>query len=128
MLFLLNDEVLDIGDPENTLVDTLGVIGVRHERLSARDVIEMAQQIYFRTGRGRDPTRNVRLAIASLCALKLEADAAMFIVPPDARTPDDVKFNSREAPLTMLAQMFAIQSAGGITPPLMKQTIWRSAA
>jgi hypothetical protein len=128
MLFLLNDEVLDIGNPENTLVDTLGVIGVRHERLSPRDVIEMAQQIYFRTGRGRDPTRNVRLAIASLCALKLEADAAMFIVPPDAGAPEDVKFSSKEAPMTMLAPMYAIQSGGEIAPPQMKQAIWRSAA
>ncbi len=126
MLFLLNDEVLDIGDPEDTLIDTLGVSGVRHERPSGRDVVEMAQQVHFRTPRGRDPIRNVRFAIASLASLKL--DAAILVSPAGAGPAPDVQKRFSSVPLTMLAHKYAIQEADGAAPSRMHEAIWRRVA
>lgn len=128
MLFLLNDEVLDLGDPETCLIDTLGVIGLRHDRLTPLDAVEMGQELYFRLGRGKDPVRNVRLAIAAMVALKLEADAAMFIVPASARSYHEVKVRFTIASSELLSNMHAIQSAKGSLPKMMAESLWRQAA
>lgn len=126
MLFLMNDSVIDIGDPEMSLIDAVGVIGLRHDRLSARDVVEMGRQVWFKA-RG-EPSAAVQRAIAALIAMKLEADAALFIVPPDARGPADVKTRFASASTTLIAQMYARQNIGALTPREINEAIWAQAS
>ncbi len=128
MLFLMNDRVLDIGEPDLCLIDIVGSAGLAHDRVSAQDVVEIARQMWFRAGPGREPAQKVRLAIAALVAMKLEADAAMFVVPREARGPRDVLVKFASAPLTVLAHLQAMQTAGTLPPHLVEDVFWKSAA
>lgn len=101
MLFLLNDTVIDIGDLETSLIDVIGILGLRHDPLKLADMIEMGQAPHFKAGRSREPAYTSRLALASLIALialKLKADTATFEVGPDAQQPSDVKTQFSLAP------------------------------
>ena len=126
MLFLLNDRVIDIGEPETTLVDLIGIAGLRHERLTAADVVEIGQEIYLRAGRGREPDLTTQMVLASLLALKLNIDAAMFNVGPMARRPSDVetRFASQSSPL--VARLYA-QGGKDLAPRAVSEAVWNSA-
>jgi hypothetical protein len=127
MLFLLNDTVIDLGDPETALIDAVGVIGLRHDRLRQKDIVEMAQQVWFNAGYGREPVPAVQRAIAALVAMKLDADAALIIVPPLARSPADVRTRFASASIPLMSRMYAMQGAGGLTPRVINDTVWNAA-
>lgn len=127
MLFLMNDTVIDIGDPENTLIDTVGVVGLRYDTLKAKDIVQMAQQVWFKARR-HEPGLDVQKAIAALVALKIEADAALIVVPLGARGPEDVQTRFASAPIPLMARMYAMQGAGSLSARVVSESVWQAAA
>lgn len=125
MLFLLNDRVIDIGDPETTLIDAIGIAGLRHERLTPADVVEIGQELYLRAGRGREPDLTTQMVLASLLSLKMGVDAARFSVGPMARRPSDVetRFASQSSPL--VARLYA-QGGRDLAPRAVSEAVWNA--
>jgi hypothetical protein len=127
VLFLLNEKVLDLGLPEVCLRTSAGADAPRLERLPASAVVLMGREMYFRAGPGI-PDGKARLILASLIALKSEADGALFVRGPEARRPQDVVARFVQLPITTMHYLESMQTAGSLTPAKINELVWRAAS
>lgn len=128
MLFLLNQQVLDLDVPELTLRNRVPARAAELERLSPRAVMKLGQDMYFNLPDGARPDERASTVLACLIALKIEADAAVFVRPPRARSVDDVAIRFASLPITTLSFLESMQEAGQLTPRLINETVWEQAA
>lgn len=129
MLFLLNDQVLDLGDPQTCLDGSIGALSrVRPERLTPARAALLGQAIYFGCPPGTRPTTGARLALASLLALRTDANAAVFVRPDGARTEADVQYRLALVDLPVLAHLFVLQVGGVLDPRLVNESVWMTAS
>ncbi|MEZ5939517.1 MAG: hypothetical protein R3C52_15060 [Hyphomonadaceae bacterium] len=124
----MNDRVLDIGIPEQKLVETVGVpAAAKQMRLTGAEVVNIGRELFFQLGRGIMPDAKAATALACLIAIKSEADGALFVVPPKARKPADVGCKFVAMPLTTLYYLNSLQAAGTLTPEDVNQAVWLAA-
>lgn len=128
MLFLLNDEVLDLGSPEMRLRELMGVRAPELERLGPRAVTSLGQDIYFNLPDGAKPDMKARTTLACLIAITIEADAAVFVKPARAVNPQQVAVRMATLPITTLSFLESMQEANMLTARLINQTVWEQAA
>ncbi|MBI1339507.1 hypothetical protein GC169_04745 [bacterium] len=129
MLFLLNDEVLDLGDPPTRIAEARELIRQSEAlRMSRRETLDLAKTAYFKaTVPGRPPLR-LRMLISALIAVKFEADAALFVKPANARVSNDVLSRLATTPMTLLAHLYQMQRLGPLEPDYVNDAVWRHAA
>lgn len=128
MLFLLNEQVLDLGAPELRLRELMGARAAQMERLAPRAVTELGQDIYFNVPDGTAPDMKARTVLSCLIAMTIEADAAVFVKPPRAANPQQVAVRMATLPITTLSFLESMQEAGELTAKLINQTVWQQAA
>lgn len=125
MLFLLNDTVLDLGVPSDTL-EKVGGPPVIRARLSA--AVKAGQEAIFSAGAFGAVHPDVALRVASEIAVSSEANAALFVRPHNARSPAQVAVRLVSAPLTTLVVIQQHQAFAGPDPAFINANVWNLAA
>ncbi len=125
MLFLLNDTVLDLGVPADTLVRVGGPTAFR-AKLGAG--VKAGQEAIFAAGSFSQVHGDVALRVAAEIAVTSEANAALFVRPDRARNPAQVAVRLVSAPLTTLVVIQAHQVRVGPDPAFINENVWNLAA
>lgn len=125
MLFLLNDTVLDLGVPADTLVRVGGPPAAR-ARLGAG--VMAGQEAIFAAGDFRKGHIDVALRVAAEIAVSSEANAALFVRPERARHPSQVAVRLVSAPLTTLVAIQQNEARVGVDPVFINERVWNLAA
>ncbi len=128
MLFLLNEQVLDLGLPELTLRELVGARADKLGKLGPRAVMALGQDIYFNLPAGAQPDEKARTVLACLIAMTIEADAAVFVKAPRAVKPQQVAVRLATLPITTLSFLESMQAADMLSATLINQTVWEQAA
>lgn len=119
MLFLLNDEVLDIGLPHEVLeARGLGA------GLSAGGVMAFGRQTAFATMGLDKASPDERRGLAAMIATVTDANCALFVVPANALGPGDVAAALARAPLQTLVRLDSHQTAGRLAAGLVNAHVW----
>ncbi len=125
MLFLLNDRVLDLGDPAETLLESGAGDPARLPPLHA--IITRGQEAAFASSAFAAAHPDLRRSIASMIVLSSTANCALFVCPPRARAARDVAVRFAFAPLTTLAFLADAQRGGRAVAALANAHVWRLA-
>lgn len=125
MLFLLNDRVLDLGDP----VETLLRIGTANPaRLpTTRAIVAMGQDAAYASANFQVSHPDLATSIAAMIALASQANCALFVCPPKARSAREVGVQFAFAPLTTVAFLLDAQGKGPLTASMVNAHVWRLA-
>jgi hypothetical protein len=126
MLFLLNEDLIDLGDP----LATLRACGVGEPRRapSLSSLTVHGQEAAF-AGRGLGAAHpDVRRALAALFALTGRLNCALFVCPQRAVSAREVAVRYALAPLTTLAFLHAAQQSGRLNAALINHHVWRLAS
>ena len=125
MLFLLNDTVLDLGVPADTLMRVGGPPAIK-ARLGA--AVRVGQEAIFAAGGFAQIHVDMALRVAAEIAVSSEANAALFVRPDRCRTPAQVAVRLVSAPLTTLVIIHARQARIGPDPVFINENVWNLAA
>ena len=125
MLILINQEVIDIGDP----LETLQECGVADGRLHPLgQLVRLGQEAAFRAKGIENAYPGIRRALAAMIGVSGQANCALFLVPPRARAASEVAVRFGQAPITTLAFLLSAQDSGKLTPALINQQVWSTCA
>ena len=126
MLFLLNDRVLDLGPPGETLQRLAGDDALR--RLSGPLSLAQTKAAVFQAGGVDKLSDDERLRLVCLLAITTEANAAVFVVLPGAVSAAHVASRLARVGLTTLAWLDELERAGKLTPAHINANVWAHAA
>jgi hypothetical protein len=126
MLFLLNDRVLDLGAPGETLQRLAGEQAL--QRLSGLKSLAETKHCVFQAGGADRLKDDERLRLSCLLAITTEANAAVFVVLPGASSAAQVASRLAKVGLTTLAWLDEMQNGGKLTPALINANVWAQAA
>ena len=129
MHFLMNDQVIEVGDPNKALQACRSLLTeVPLQNLRPQDAVALGQATFFSLPpRGR-PDPMIAKALAALLNAKTEANAALFVKPVTAQSHSDVLVRLADIPLPTLAYLKAHQRGEALDPNLVNQSVWSSAA
>ena len=125
MLFLLNDRVLDLGEPTETLLRLGTADPARLPRTS--QIVAMAQDAAFASANFAHGHPDLARSIAAMIALTSEANCALFVAPPGARSARQVGVQFAYAPLTTMAFLKDAESKSSLTAAMINAHVWRLA-
>ena len=129
MLFLMNDQVIDLRDVQTTIKECSGALSrIPPYRLSAKNIVELGKGLFYDCQPGQRPDERALLALGALLADKLEADAALFIRPENATSHHDVHIRLADVPLTVLVHLQQFQNGGAVPSRMVNDAVWLSAA
>ncbi len=129
MLFLLNDQVLDIGDPVTTLRESAAQLTeIPFQNLRAGHGISLGQALFFHCPADKKPMPGALKALGALITEHSDANAALFVKPPNAKTPHDVQIRLAEVQLPVMANLFQLQTRQPLSPALVNNSVWACAA
>ena len=120
MLFLLNDRVLDLGDP----AEALRASGLGDRALGMREAVARGQAAAFATANFSSGHPDLARGVAALVALAGEANCALFLAGPQAHAAAEVGVKIAAAPLTTLVYLKQAQDEGRLTPALVNAEVW----
>ena len=125
MLFLLNQELIDLGDPFETLQASGG--GEVKALPSLGKLVMLGQDAAF-AGHGIEGAHlNIRRTLAAMLAMTGQVNCALFLCPPKARSPREVAVRLGMAPITTMAALALARDAGGLSAALINDQVWRVA-
>jgi hypothetical protein len=125
MLFLLNDRILDLNLQRFDPPLNIG----RFRALSLSFVVKLGQEMFAEHPllHREDQERATRLAL--LIALKSpDVNAALFVAPRTACRPDEVATRFASLSLEVMANLYARDRDGGLTPVAADREVWRRMA
>ncbi|MFC7290908.1 hypothetical protein [Hirschia litorea] len=129
MLFLLNDQVLDVGDPRTTIREFSGQLtDIPYAKLRAPHAISLGQALFYHCPADRKPSAGALRALGALIFEFTEANAALFVRPLNAKGPQDVQLRLAEVQLPVIANLFQQQTRKPLSPVLVNDCVWSSAA
>ncbi|MGE0596605.1 MAG: hypothetical protein AB7P07_09565 [Hyphomonadaceae bacterium] len=124
MLFLLNQDLIDVGDPMEAL-QHLG-LGMRAPP-SIAQLVKLGQDAAFAGAGIENAHEGIRRTLSALFCLSGQANCALFLVPPRARAPAEVTYRLAYAPLTTMVFLRSAQDAGKLNAALINEQVWRVA-
>lgn len=125
MLVLLNQEVVDVGDP----IETLRECGVADLRApSTSRLVRLGQDATFAAKGIENAHPGIKRTLCAFFALSGEVNCALFLCPPKARSARDVAVRLGSAPITTMAFLLSAQSKGQLTPALVNHYVWKLAS
>jgi hypothetical protein len=121
VLFLLNDELLDLAEDIARLEDVF-----RAERTvpTLFKAVTLGQQVIFAGGTFRSVHRSAVVRVATMIAMSSEANAALFVRPDGATDPRQVGVRLASAPLTTMARLADYQRERPLSPALINGHVW----
>ncbi|MES1156187.1 MAG: hypothetical protein ABUL73_00285 [Alphaproteobacteria bacterium] len=124
MLILLNQELIDVGDPVETLL-SLGVTDVRTP--AAAKLAQLGQDAAYAAGGIENAHPGIKRTLAAFMGMLGEVNCALFVCPPRMRSPRDVAVRFGHAPITTMVYLLSAQECGRLNAGLINQQIWRLA-
>ena len=125
MLFLLNQELMDLGDPVETLLASGAADAMNVPSLAK--LVTLGQDAAY-AGNGMEGAHpGIRRTLAAMLAMSGQVNCAMFLCPPQARSPREVAVRLGVAPITTLAFLLSAQDAGRLSAALINEQVWRVA-
>lgn len=124
MLVLLNQEVIDVGDPVTTLAE-LGLPAA--QPVSIAKIVALGQEAAFSAGGIENAHPAIRRTLAAFMGMGGEANCALFLCPPRARSPRDVAVRLGYAPLTTMVFLLSAQQSGKLNAGAVNAHVWRVA-
>lgn len=125
MIVLLNQEIIDVGDPAETLTQ-YGVADLRMPTIAK--VVALGQDAAYAAKGLENAHRDIRRTLAALLASSGEVNCALFLAPAAARSPREVAVRVGYAPILTLAYLLSAQQAGKLTPALINKHVWQLAS
>lgn len=125
MLVLLNQELIDVGDPLETL-QSLGVEDLRNPPSAAR-LAQLGQDAAFAGGGIENAHPGIRQTLAAFFGFSGVANCGLFLVPPKARSAREVQVRLAAAPLTTLAQLKSLADTGRLNAGMINRHVWQVA-
>ena len=122
MLFVLNQEVLDLGDPCEAL-KACGV-GDLTRQPSLAKLVTLGQDAAFAGGGMEHAHAGIRRTLAAMLAMSGQVNCAMFLCPPRPRSAREVAVRLGFAPITTLAFLLTAQDSGRLNAALINQHVW----
>jgi hypothetical protein len=122
MLVLLNQEIVDVGDPLETLI-ACGVADRREP--SVAKLVALGQDAAFAAGGLEHAHPGIKRTLAAYFAMSGTVNCALFLPPPRARSPRDVAVRLGFAPITTMAFLLTAQNSGKLTPSLINGHVWQ---
>jgi hypothetical protein len=124
MLVLLNQAVIDVGDP----LDMLQALRVSDLRTPSMAKLQRMGQDAAFAGKGLERAHEAVLrTLASYIALNGQANCALFVCPDRAKSAREVAVRFGLAPITTMAMLLSEQQAGRLTPAIINHYVWRVA-
>lgn len=125
MLFLLNEQVLDIGVPYETLAACGAPDSLRPPSMA--QILAGAQDAAF-AGRGLEHAHEtIRLTLAARLGVTGRVNCALIYCPPKARSAREVAVRLALAPITTLSYLQDQQRMGRLNAALINREVWRLA-
>ncbi|GAM98847.1 hypothetical protein U91I_02483 [alpha proteobacterium U9-1i] len=124
MLVLLNQAVIDVGDPFETL-KALGVTDLHTPSMGK--LVRLGQDAAF-AGKGLENAHDgIRQTLAALIGLNGQANCALFLCPDRAKSAREVAVRMGQAPITTMALLLSEQQAGRLSSATVNHYVWRVA-
>ena len=108
---------------------SLPAAAYRYRRLSVDFVSGLGAELFSENPRlaASDPDRATRLALM-ITAVALKINAALFLAPAKLCSPQSVSVRLESVPSAVIAELFASQSAGELTPWQADRRVWNRLA
>lgn len=126
MLFLLNQELIDLGDPVEALQEA-GVAGDLKHLPSIAKIVALGQDAAFAAQGIEQAHPGIRRTLAAMFALSGQVNCALFLNPAHPQSPRDVAVRLAQAPLTTMAFLLSAQETGRLTAAVINHHVWRVA-
>jgi hypothetical protein len=121
MLFLLNDQVLRL----DSIADDMRSLGAPVRALEFPAVIRMGQVAFAQDPALQRRSPDVaRQLCALICAKAPSINAALFLSPRPGCSPDEVRVRFVNLEFRLVAELFSLQKAGGLTPAAVDGKVW----
>jgi hypothetical protein len=129
MLFLLNDQVIDLGDPGTTISEKLSKLTpLPAAQITGQVAIQLGKALYFACQAGQRPNSDAQEALAALLLDRTEANALLIVRPPNANSLAEVQTRLANVDLPVLAHLHELQKRAPLTPALVNNCVWAQAA
>lgn len=129
MLFLFNDAVFDIGDPEETALaadQPLAPEALR--KLTPGKAVKLLREAIFHSPALARANPDKAAFLAALIAWKSgEANTLLAVCPPGADDPMQVQVRLASVSLITLHQLAELQSMGKLSSHAVNLTVWNHA-
>lgn len=126
MLFLLNQEVIDLGDPVEALQEA-GVAGDLARMPTLAKIVALGQDAAFAAQGIEQAHPGIRRTLAALLGVSGEVNCALFLTTEKTVVARDVAVRLGQAPLTTMALLLSAQQSGRLTAQLINHHVWRVA-
>jgi hypothetical protein len=126
MLFLLNQRVLDLSAPGETLQSLAGEDTLH--QISGMQALTSAKAAVFNAGSVEQMTPQEQLKMACSLAIFTDANAVVLLVPQGARSPHHVASRLARVGLTTLAWLDEMQKDNRVTPAMINANVWAHTA
>lgn len=131
MLFLFNDAILDIGDPQETACE----IGPRHGlgelalyKLTLGKTVKMLREAVFEEPELARTNPELAVFLASVLAWKTgEANALLAVAPRYIDGPKQVQLRLASVSLITMNQLGELQEAGKLSSHVANLSVWQHA-
>jgi len=128
MLFLFNDVILDIQQPEEVISSSEFPMSFgAFQRIKMLEITELAfEELYLDLNLPRtQPEKAKHLAV--LLAAKSGANAVLIGPPAEgARKPSDFGIRLAEVSLMTISHLYQLQEGGTLRPEHVQGTVWQS--
>lgn len=129
MLFLMNSQVIDIGDPRTTLRETANQLTeIPFQQLTTTHAVNLGQALFFHCPDDKKPMPGALMALGALISEFTDANAALFVKPPNAQAAQQVQIRLAEVQLPVIANLFQLQKRQPLSPALVNNSVWACAA
>lgn len=131
MLFLFNDVVFDLGDPQTTALEARVDLDLAPEdlrRLTVGQTVKLVREAIFEDQHVARTSPDKALLLAALIAWKTdEANAILAVKPEGAPDPMKVQLRLAAVSLVTLHQLRELQSMGRLSSHAANLTVWSHA-
>lgn len=126
MLFLFNDVVFDLGDPEETVLSAGGPLSELELRvLPLARVFQLVREAVFEQPKLARTKPDKAAYLSALVAWKTgEANALLAVPFQGAKRPSEVGVRLANLSLFLIAELKDMQAADRLTPRAVNQSVW----
>jgi hypothetical protein len=122
MLFLLNERILDLGSVNDTLSKVKG--GLPPGGLTPVRAVALGREAAFAAGGLQNAKEDMRQLVGAALVAACDANAAVFVLPVNARGPQDVAMRLAKVSLVIMARLLDLQGAGKLTAAAINAYVW----
>ena len=128
MRFLINDALIEIGEPHKTLAETgCPVAPEKLKKMTRAELLALVQGVFFLTPDFVREKPDKAAALASLIYLKTDANALLCVRTPKVKVSGDMPVRLAQLSLQVLSDLVRRDTEGKLTPESIDRAVWAAA-